>query len=503
MPATHDLPNGVLGTDELPVPNVSAATVTTIHATTGVGKRRGVCVYLPGLSVSAISSIPLAIGNAVDSLALMMVTQMANDGWEVISPLDQSYLYAGTPALGIYNDVANDTGNGSRFYASSQHLWDHIVAYINMTYGTSWPIVLIGESLGTIKAQEYAVYDAANEQRIVAVATVSNISNLGVLSQQYWASPIYGGIYWGGMDITATTAGAGFLNNITIPMLLMTGSTDSAVGYNYGTVASGSNTVVASTIHSGGVTQTINLNAAAGAAGGASTFVTNATPANCPAFYIVDGAGGWASFTLTGTSGNTLTGCTYIAGSAGFALSTNNLCIQNLTPLVIANQNTAQSAHKITANLSNTYHATPYSIAGQFTYPTSAAYPSPTALSTIQTNGTLTVASTAAQHGTSVAPATGHAWILATEPGGAQYWHQINWSGGNGSTTWTGVTFTHPTGSTSSATITGGTFTQGGQPVATSPIATDVYSVGGAIPLWFFNTVEGASLSGGSYPQQY
>lgn len=504
---THCLPNAVLGTAELPVPNVSPATCYIIHATTGVGKRRGVCVYLHGLGTSSTETIPAAPANVsgiLPSYALMMLTQLANDGWEILCPSQQQDTYVTFPAGGFYNDVAADpsTSPGARYLASTEHLWDHIVDFIADTYASSWPIIVIGQSLGTLQTMNTLAYDNGSATpHIVAVATINNLSHLEVLSQQYVPSPVYGGITFAGLDAQATLAGAGLLNTVTIPMLLGNGTSDIAIGWTYGTIAAASNGVLASSLSG----STVSLNAPSGSAGGASNFVTSGGPTNCPAV-LVQGStpATWAVFTVTGSGSNTLTGCTYLAGTAGFTLATNDLCLQNLTPLLVANQQAAQPSHQATASIGNYAHTLPLGIAGQFTYPTAAAYPTATTLAAIVTNGTLTVNSTVAQNGVSAAPTTGHAWILAAEPStGALYWHKINWTGGNGTTTWTGITFTHPTGSTANATILGGTFTQGGVAVANSPIATDVYASGAAIPLWFFNVVEGASLTGGSYPQQF
>ena len=166
MPTSHCLPNGQLGTNELPVPNISGATITVFNPSGGVGTRRGVVVYMHGLYTSA-QQFPVPPG-VIDSYSTGIAALMPNShclnlaalGYVVLAVTAQEDTYAGNPMIGVYNDAASST-NGARYLASTLHTWDHVYQYIQQTYGynsgtsTAWatsggvPIFLTGFSIGS------------------------------------------------------------------------------------------------------------------------------------------------------------------------------------------------------------------------------------------------------------------------------------------------------------------------------------------------------------------
>jgi hypothetical protein len=303
----------ILGNDELSVPNVSQATVSTVHATTGVGSRRGVVVLAHGLQVQPNPTIPFPINNTgtVGFLSdyLTFANDLAGDGWEVIQPLYQEDLYNGPCAQGIYNDVANDPGFGARYLASTLEWWDHVVTYVHNTYGPNWPITIHGFSEGAWKSLVVAIHKTST---LAAYSVHCPLTHWANVNNAYTPGSNFGLLNWKGMAIGATD-----LNAVAIPGGIGWGTSDTAVGFEgTSTVAAGSNgTVMNGTNFSGTQSLSVALSTTFGGTG--------------PKIVTIVGTGGVVKGTMSygGTGTGTLTNCQWISGSG--TLATGDTVVQN------------------------------------------------------------------------------------------------------------------------------------------------------------------------------
>lgn len=446
---SHCLPNGYLGTNELPCPNVSAASIATVHATTGVGQKRGVIVMCHGLQTNPSNPIPVPIVDQSGALQYYLgsfANMMAADGWEVIQPIYQEDTYSGSnPGTGLFNDMNTDTGFGLRYLNSSIHWWDHVVEYIYTTYGRNIPIMAFGVSLGGAKVM-HIVNKHPNSFLKAFIAHIP-ASHLEV-ANTFWVPMNFGLLNCSGIDTNATD-----LNPVTIPGIIGTGTADSALGSTYSTIAAGTGAITAAAVAAAG-----NLYVASftNFVAGVRVLVTGLT-----------GGTGQAVFNFTGTSaagGNHLTGVTLISGSG--TLATGLLAIQNLSPLIVANQNTAQPGTPITLNVTPGNHELTQAEAGQYTTPTGIT--GSVALSTL--TSTLNVGQTLAGGNDKTNLVSGACAIQDT----TGVWHDITF-GGSTSTTLTTVTY-----SGSNAALVNNT----------SPICQTNYAVGGSYPYWIMKNVD-------------
>lgn len=214
MPATHCLPSGALGTSELPVPNVSAANLTTY---TPSGSKRGVVVLLHGLNIVGVN-IPIVPTGAMLTLAGTLQT----DGWVVINPTFSEDLYSGAlPTTGLYNDINADTGHGSRYLTNMLAWWDHVVAYINQRYG-NWPIVPFGLSWGAWHAYQIA----KNKQSTI----IGYGGHVGVTVLSGVASALTTPVDFTGLNTTGLDLASTALNAVTKPGMIGWGTADTVVG---------------------------------------------------------------------------------------------------------------------------------------------------------------------------------------------------------------------------------------------------------------------------------
>ncbi len=413
--ATHCLPNGLLGTGELPVCNISAPTMGIYNATTGNGNRRGVAVICHPLEPTGVSiPVPIVDGGTpgFQSYLLSLATNLATDGWQVIVPAYQEDNYVTNPSAGIYNDFNNDTTFGGRYVLSTLHWWDHVVDFVQSTYG-NWPIIVVGYSEGAYRAMQIAVNKQSTIKGFVAHEPLTVWSNI---LPALTTPTNFGVINTSGADISAT-----YLNSVTVPGVVGYGTSDEVVAYSgFTTIGSGSgSTVVNGTNFSGSQSLTLTLG---------TSFVSGLQ--GVVTLTSLTGGTGRAVLLFSGVSGNTLTNCTYVGGS-GTLNPGVTVVTQSTTAALIAAAGTTYVTPNIT---SETHELTP---ADSGTYVTSTA--SPVALSAATT---LTVATTSGLTGS-----TGLAAVYASD----NLWHTLSFTGS------TGTTFTTCTYSgTQSATIVNG-----------------------------------------------
>lgn len=223
MVDTHCLPNGVLGTSELPVPQISLATMSQMVP---AGAKRGVVVWLHGIFPSAQPvPVPLVNGlaNAIGTLTGLLVA----DGWVVLQPIHQEDLahpvtFPASPSYGIQLDIGSDSGHGTRYVASAGNTFDHIIAWIHANYGV-WPIVPFGVSWGGWHALQYAV---ARTSQIIAYGAHCSVTNLQDLNTGFTTPANWTTINTSGANILSA-----FLDSMTgLPGWLGWSTNDVAVG---------------------------------------------------------------------------------------------------------------------------------------------------------------------------------------------------------------------------------------------------------------------------------
>lgn len=317
MPNTHCLPTGSLGTGELPVPNVGTGVIYTIPATTGVGNRRGVVVLLSGLTDAPIPIPPPPPTGDF----LTFCNDLAADGWtSILVPYAEDF-YDGFGSQGVYNDISNDAGNGSRYLAQRLRWWDHIILYCQATY-PGWPVVAFGLSWGGMAALQVAANKANTIIAYGSYVPATLVEN----ANPVLTTPVnFGLLNTSGMDISTT-----MLNNVVIPGAIGYGTTDIAVGYGgTTTVAAGSAGTPASAVTTLSVASNANMTI------GPSVTVTGLT-----------GGTGRATFAFTGLGSSTLTTVTLISGSGTLALG--NPVVQSETLALIAAQQAAQPSNQVT-----------------------------------------------------------------------------------------------------------------------------------------------------------
>ena len=110
--------------------------------------------------------------------------------------------YTGVPSIGVYNDVNNDSTDGARYLASTLHGWDHVVTYIQNTYGSNFPIGLFGFSEGAWKALAIAANRASTLSFFMSHAALTVWSSIG--TNYIIAGDNYQNLNTSGMDISAT-----------------------------------------------------------------------------------------------------------------------------------------------------------------------------------------------------------------------------------------------------------------------------------------------------------
>jgi dienelactone hydrolase len=219
MPDTHCLPTGSLGTSQSNVPQVPAgATVLTPS-----GSKRGVVVLLHGLGqLGSPSVLPPVLQNFTGPWDfLTLADDLQTDSWIVLFATQVGdAMDVASQTQAVYNDVTNDTGNGSRLLATTLAWWDHVVLWVKATYG-DWPIVVVGGSWGGWHALQLAINRAATLTAYCAHHPASVLSDLNPSV----VSPSFASVNTTGLNVGATA-----LNNVSIPGLLGWGTSDNVVG---------------------------------------------------------------------------------------------------------------------------------------------------------------------------------------------------------------------------------------------------------------------------------
>jgi len=245
---THCLPNGSLGTAELPVCGINTGTVTVSDP--GSGNRRGIIVFIHGLQASVVSKFPQPVSNNGTALFYNRFgdfeSTVVADGWVFVYPSVQEDFYSGQNSIvGIYNDVAADSGHGSRYLASTLHWWDHIVTWITATYGSNHPTVVTGFSFGAFKTLQIAANRTVSGYAAHCPATL--LGNCGVA---YTPPETFSNITWTGLNLSTTA-----MNAVTVPGIIGYGTNDTAVGYNLagtgGTPVSNTDSIITNAVNAG------------------------------------------------------------------------------------------------------------------------------------------------------------------------------------------------------------------------------------------------------------
>jgi hypothetical protein len=469
--ASHCLPNGQLGTNELPVPNISGATMTTFNPPTGM-LRRGVVVFMHGLYVAAIAAaVPpstLTGGPVGDNYGAFgsvygnsLCTNLANDGWVVLAVTAQEDTFAGVPSTGVYNDVAADSGYGVRYQNSTLRTWDHVVSYIQQTYG-DWPIIAAGFSVGGWRATTIA---QARPQTVKAVISHQPASVFENVATIFTPGANFGLVNWSGADDVGTE-----LNGISCPALVGYSSGDNAVWY------AGNSTVA--TIN-GGTTGIAAASVTAMTVTGGTTNFFGAGAGNVTLTGLTGGTSqGRATYAYTTYSAGSFTGMTLVGGSG--TVPVGAVAVQGYTDTICTNA--VAAGKSVTRNQGIDVHSLSLGFTG--------AYYTGTGLTLVAgANTGLTVPITAAQAATPLGATQGLLAGACAIQDNAGVWRPITAIGGITTPNLTGVTITGPGSGT--ATI-----------ATNAPICNTGTAITGgysnmAIPYWVNTVIDP------SYPKTY
>jgi dienelactone hydrolase len=220
MVDTHCLPTGSLGAGENPVPSVPGnATILTPS-----GLKRGVVVLLHGINQTGIPSVlPPPLQNYSGPWDWStLADDLQNDGWVVVFPQEVGDpTNAASQGQAIQADISNDSGHGARCLAANLHWWDHVVDWINSTYGP-WPIVVVGGSWGGWISLVVAINRSSTLTGYCAHHPASNPSLLN-------PAIVPGG--WSSLNTTGMNVGSAALNAVSVPGLLGWGTSDTMVDY--------------------------------------------------------------------------------------------------------------------------------------------------------------------------------------------------------------------------------------------------------------------------------
>ena len=468
--ATHCLPNGYLGTNELAVPNISAATMTAYNPVSGL--RRGVIVYHHGLLFTT-QSTPYPAGNQfVDAYSgfgstfeKTLMANLAYDGWVVLVVPAAEDNYPAIPANGVQADVLADSANGLRYQNSTLHTWDHVYQYIQQTYG-NWPIIAAGTSLGGWRSTTIAQY---RPQQIVGSFSHQPVS---VFENANNYATGFSALNFSGMDDSATE-----LNNVSGPTLVGYSNNDTAVWQ-------GGNSTVA----------TINgaTTAVAAASVTSMTVSGGSTAFNAPlstGYILVTGLtggtglqAGRAVYSYTGYSAGAFTGMTYQTPNAAYTgtpgtVGVGAVAIQSYVDTFCTN---AVSAGKsITRNSGTDPHGMSLVYSGAYYNGTA------TTISAINTATTLAITSAQASTPTSDANQslpTGATACAIMDTSGV--WHDL---------TYTGITTPNLTG----VSIAGSGSIGNGAPIVSKGTAITGGFSKQSIPYWVSQNISS------SYPKAY
>ena len=404
-PATHCLPNGVLGLDELPVPNISGQTVTTFLPPAGPGNYRGVIVYYHGLYPAAVQfPIPPSITDVYGAFGSAMVatlcTNLAYDGWIVICPPAQEDTSAIIPPGSVYLDAQNDSGYGARYLASTLHTWDHIYEYIQQTYG-NWPVVVGGSSIGGTAALEVV---AGRAGQLVGYFASIPLTIFETLVPSYTPGYTYADLNWSGIDLGPT-----LLNAITVPGAIQYATADNAVWW-------GGDSTLATV--NGGTSGIAAASVTACTVSGGSTNFENASGAYVTLTGLTAGTSqGRATYTYTGFSAGAFTGMSLVSGSGSVVVGVT--VVQSTADSMLTNA--LGASQPVTRISSGETHS--FSITDSGAYYAGAA----TTISALNTLTTLQITPTQASCQGIAAQALISTKCAIQDTGGA--WHVVTFSG--------------------------------------------------------------------------
>jgi hypothetical protein len=469
--ATHCLPNGYLGTNELPVPNISGATITTYNPASGL--RRGVIVYHHGLYLQSLSTPYPPGGQFTDNYNLAgsafndaLCKNLASDGWVVLAVPAQEDTYVGVPSAGMQSDVNSDSTYGARYLASTLHTWDHIYQYIQQVYG-NWPVISGGFSLGGWRSTSIA---QARPQQLVGSFSHQPATVFENVTSGYTPGSSFATTNFSGLNDTATE-----LNAITSPALIGYSISDSAAW-------SGGNSTLATV---NGATTTVNASAVTSltVSGGSTNFysVTDGT-----GYLLVTSGTGRGVYTYSMAAASpkytppgTFTAVTPVAGSFSGTIGVGATVVQSYidsfcTNAVAAGKSVTRNAgtdvHGLSLGFTGAYTTAGFTLSAGSNTGLSITIPATQALTPLGGSQGLIAGACAIQDNTGV-------------------WRPITAIGGLTSTQLTGVTITGP--ATGTATI-----------AANAPICNTGTAITGgysnmSIPYWV-NTVLSPS-----YPRTY
>lgn len=349
MPNTHCLPSGSLGTGELADPNIGSAYMTSMIPSGGLGHGniRGVIVYCHGLILTQ-APVPYPIpsstvgGSSNDILAF--ANSVVADGWIFIGPSYQEDFFLGPACLGVNLDLDNDTGNGSRYLASTLRWWDHVLQFIRVTYGGLIPVVPMGFSWGAMRTLQIASNNTGSCLGYIAHCPATLLSNA---AQNFTTPADFNNISTSGIDLSATQ-----LNAVSIPGIVGFGTSDPAVGYSMATtLGAGSNNVNVATVTYPTV---FAVASNTGYVQGPAITLTGLSGGT---------SGGRATFSVSGTLGGLALNVSALLGGSGIT-STGIPVVQSLTSQIIANaqgasqpvtSNSTGDTHEFTSTDATTY----------------------------------------------------------------------------------------------------------------------------------------------------
>jgi len=466
--ATHCLPNGYLGTNELPVPNISGATITTYNPASGL--RRGVIVYHHGLYTQSLSTPYPPGGQFTDNYQILgsafqdaLCKNLANDGWVVLAVPAQEDAYAGVPSAGLQSDVNSDSTYGARYLASTLHTWDHIYQYIQQVYG-NWPVICAGASIGGWRSTSIA---QARPQQIVGSFSHQPATVFENTPTLYTPGSNFATTNFSGLNDTATE-----LNTITSPALIGYSTSDFATW-------SGGNSTLA-TVNGGTTTVSASAITSLTVSGGSTNFysVTGGT-----GLYLLvtsgTGRGVYTYSTVNYTAPGTFATVTPVTGSTSGTIGVGASVVQSYIDSFCTNA--VAAGKSVTRNAGTDFHGTSLGFAGAYTtvgFTLSAG-----------SNTGLSITIPTAQASTPLGTPQGLIAGACAIQDNTGVWRPITAIGGLTSTQLTGVTITGP--ATGTATI-----------AANAPICNTGTAITGgysnmSIPYWV-NTVLSPS-----YPRTY
>lgn len=204
---THCLPNGSLGTGEMPCVGLSGR--VSVVSTASPGSRRGIVLLMDG--IIPVPKIPVPFKDVANAnYWLTFANNLAGQGWVVIQPTYPSHL--GTPSMteGMYNDIINDSGHGLRLKNNTViRWWDHMLQWIKTNYGANFPVVTFGMSWGGWHSLQIAANRTSSIVAYGAHCPVTILSKVNVINPITTA-----------LDTTGLDTGAHHLDSIIIPGII-------------------------------------------------------------------------------------------------------------------------------------------------------------------------------------------------------------------------------------------------------------------------------------------